>query len=192
MNRCSVRLRLPRGASRHSIAPRSLPTLAFTLAACCLCRCSVNRASPAARRRGAAPLLPHGTINLSLKGVRPPRAGTLRGPRRQDTGAALATTPGWCTGLDLVDFPTIAGFETDYPVSTMRQASRRSWRIGLSRPVKVVLMAYRNKPPGRRPQAGGQETPAVPSSGRWKSSTSPAGSARSPLARGPYRSGLDT
>ena len=26
----------------------------------------------------------------------------------------------------------------------MRQASRRSWRIGLSRPVKVVLMAYRN------------------------------------------------
>ncbi len=48
------------------------------------------------------------------------------------------------TGLDLVDFPTIAGFEPDYPVSTMRQASRRSWRIGLSRPVKVVLMAYRN------------------------------------------------
>ena len=61
-----------------------------------------------------------------------------------NTGAALATTPGWCTGLDLVDFPTIAGFETDYPVSTMRQASRRFWRIGLSRPVKVVFMAYRN------------------------------------------------
>ena len=48
------------------------------------------------------------------------------------------------TGLDLVDFPTIAGFETDYQVSTMRQASRRSWRIGLSRPVKVVFMAHRN------------------------------------------------
>ena len=56
----------------------------------------------------------------------------------------MATTPGWCTGLDLVDFPTIAGFETDYPVSTMRQASRRFWRIGLSRPVKVVFMAHRN------------------------------------------------
>ena len=27
---------------------------------------------------------------------------------------------------------------------TMRQASRRSWRIGQKRPVKVVFMAYRN------------------------------------------------
>ena len=26
----------------------------------------------------------------------------------------------------------------------MRQASRRSWRIGQKRPVKVVFMAYRN------------------------------------------------
>ena len=40
------------------LPPRSLPTLAFTLAACCLYRCSVNRASPAARRRGAATLAP--------------------------------------------------------------------------------------------------------------------------------------
>ena len=35
-------------------------------------------------------------------------------------------------------------FETDYSVYTMRQASRRSWRIGQKRPVKVVFMAYRN------------------------------------------------
>ncbi len=48
------------------------------------------------------------------------------------------------TGLDLIDFPTICWFETDYSVYTMRQASRRSWRIGQSRPVKVVFMAYRN------------------------------------------------
>ena len=48
------------------------------------------------------------------------------------------------TGLDLVDFPTIVWFETDYSVYTMRQASRRSWRIGQSRPVKVVFLAYRN------------------------------------------------
>ena len=46
------------------------------------------------------------------------------------------------TGLDLVDFPTIAWFETDYSVYTMRQASRRSWRIGQKRPVKVIYMAY--------------------------------------------------
>ena len=46
------------------------------------------------------------------------------------------------TGLDLVDFPTICWFETDYSVYTMRQASRRSWRIGQTRPVKVVFMVY--------------------------------------------------
>ena len=48
------------------------------------------------------------------------------------------------TGLDLVDFPTICWEETDYSVYTMRQASRRSWRIGQTRPVKVVFMSYRN------------------------------------------------
>ena len=47
------------------------------------------------------------------------------------------------TGLDLIDFPTIVWAETDYSVYTMRQASRRSWRIGQTRPVKVVFMAYR-------------------------------------------------
>ena len=48
------------------------------------------------------------------------------------------------TGLDLIDFATICWYETDYSVYTMRQASRRSWRIGQTRPVKVVFMAYRN------------------------------------------------
>ena len=48
------------------------------------------------------------------------------------------------TGLDLVQFPTICWAETDYSVYVMRQASRRSWRIGQTRPVKVVFMAYRN------------------------------------------------
>ena len=48
------------------------------------------------------------------------------------------------TSLDLIDFPTLCWFETDYSVYVMRQASRRSWRIGQTRPVKVVFMAYRN------------------------------------------------
>ena len=47
------------------------------------------------------------------------------------------------TGLDLIDFPTLVWFETDYSVYTMRQASRRSWRIGQRHPVKVIYMAYR-------------------------------------------------
>ena len=46
------------------------------------------------------------------------------------------------TGLDLVDFPTLVWYETDYSVYTMRQASRRSWRIGQDQPVKVVFMVY--------------------------------------------------
>ena len=48
------------------------------------------------------------------------------------------------TGLDLIDFQTLCWYETDYSVYVMRQASRRSWRIGQTRPVKVVFMAYRN------------------------------------------------
>ena len=48
------------------------------------------------------------------------------------------------TGLDLIDFPTICWYETDYSVYVMRQASRRSWRIGQTRPVRVVFMSYRN------------------------------------------------
>ena len=46
------------------------------------------------------------------------------------------------TGLDLVDFPTICWYETEYSVYTMRQASRRSWRIGQDQPVRVVFMVY--------------------------------------------------
>ena len=48
------------------------------------------------------------------------------------------------TGLDLIDFPTIAWYETDYSVYVFRQASRRSWRIGQTQPVKVVYMSYKN------------------------------------------------
>ena len=47
------------------------------------------------------------------------------------------------TGLDLIDFPTIVWFEVEYSVYTMRQASRRSWRIGQRHPVRVVYFAYR-------------------------------------------------
>ena len=36
------------------------------------------------------------------------------------------------TGLDLLDFPTILFHETGYSLHTLRQASRRSWRIGQS------------------------------------------------------------
>ena len=40
------------------------------------------------------------------------------------------------TGLDLLDFPTIVFYESGYSLHTLRQASRRSWRIGERRPVR--------------------------------------------------------
>lgn len=46
------------------------------------------------------------------------------------------------TGLDLLDFPTIVFFQCGYSVFTLRQASRRSWRIGQKQPVRVFFMAY--------------------------------------------------
>ena len=46
------------------------------------------------------------------------------------------------TGLDLLDFPTIIFYESGYSLHTLRQASRRSWRIGQRRPVRVKFMCY--------------------------------------------------
>lgn len=46
------------------------------------------------------------------------------------------------TGLDLLDFPTIVWMAIDYSVYTVLQASRRSWRIGQTKPVKVYYFAY--------------------------------------------------
>ncbi|HHZ9383993.1 TPA: SNF2-related protein, partial [Pseudomonas aeruginosa] len=40
------------------------------------------------------------------------------------------------TGLDLLDFPTIAFLQTGYNVYTLQQAARRSWRIGQKHPVR--------------------------------------------------------
>lgn len=48
------------------------------------------------------------------------------------------------TGLDLLEFPTIIFYETTYNVFTLKQASRRSWRIGQTEAVKVIFMAYRD------------------------------------------------
>jgi len=46
------------------------------------------------------------------------------------------------TGLDLLDFPTIAFLQTGYNVYTPQQAARRSWRIGQKHPVRVVFLGY--------------------------------------------------
>ncbi|MCX5470187.1 DEAD/DEAH box helicase [Alcaligenes sp. A-TC2] len=46
------------------------------------------------------------------------------------------------TGLDLLEFPTIAFMQSGFNVYTLMQAARRSWRIGQQHPVKVVFLGY--------------------------------------------------
>lgn len=46
------------------------------------------------------------------------------------------------TGLDLFEFPTIYFFQTGYNIFTLRQAARRSWRIGQTKPVRVYFAVY--------------------------------------------------
>jgi hypothetical protein len=46
------------------------------------------------------------------------------------------------TGLDLLQFPTLIFYETGYSIYVLRQASRRSWRIGQREPVKVKFLYY--------------------------------------------------
>jgi hypothetical protein len=46
------------------------------------------------------------------------------------------------TGLDLLAFPTLYFYETGYSLHTLRQASRRSWRIGQRFPVRVKFVTY--------------------------------------------------
>lgn len=46
------------------------------------------------------------------------------------------------TGLDLLAFPTLYFYQTGYSLHTLRQASRRSWRIGQRLPVRVKFVKY--------------------------------------------------
>jgi helicase-like protein len=46
------------------------------------------------------------------------------------------------TGLDILAMPTILFYETGYSTHVLRQASRRSWRIGQKQPVRVCYMSY--------------------------------------------------
>ena len=47
------------------------------------------------------------------------------------------------TGLDLLAFPTLYFYQTGYSLHTLRQASRRSWRIGQRHPVRVKFLTYK-------------------------------------------------
>lgn len=48
------------------------------------------------------------------------------------------------TGLDLLDFTTIIFFQMGYNLFTMRQASRRSWRLSQEHDIEVYFMYYKD------------------------------------------------
>lgn len=50
------------------------------------------------------------------------------------------------TGLDLLEYPSIVFYETGYNTNTLRQASRRAWRIGQREDCKVFFMTYVGTP----------------------------------------------
>ena len=99
-------------------------------------------------------LTPRITAILATEGLRVAvlKAHTVAADRREDWVAArvregvdvLVCNPRIVqTGLDLLDFPTIVWSELDYSTYVMRQASRRSWRIGQRQPVHVYFFTYR-------------------------------------------------
>lgn len=61
---------------------------------------------------------------------------------REGVWAVVANPELVKTGLDLLAFPEIVFYETGYSIYTLRQAARRSWRIGQARPVRVTFLAY--------------------------------------------------
>lgn len=46
------------------------------------------------------------------------------------------------TGLDLLPFTTIIFYQVGYNIFTMRQASRRSWRLSQTHPIEVYFLYY--------------------------------------------------
>lgn len=79
------------------------------------------------------------------------KASTVPADRREDWVAArvrdgadvMLSHPKLVqTGLDLVSWPSIVWYQTDYSTYVVRQASRRSWRIGQTRDVEVTHLVY--------------------------------------------------
>jgi len=89
---------------------------------------------------------------LSREGIRvevlttavPPEAREAWYERQVKTGmqVCVAHPRLVATGLDLLQFPTLLFYESGYSIYVLRQASRRSWRIGQKQPVRVKYMAY--------------------------------------------------
>ena len=72
------------------------------------------------------------------------REGFIKNKLKEDSNINMICNPEIVkTGLDLVEFPTVIFYQTGYSIYTLRQASRRTWRIGQKRPVKVYYLVYK-------------------------------------------------
>jgi len=101
---------------------------------------------------GTRDLTPELVQRLTSKGIKAfvLKANTVSAEKREEWVKqyarlydVLVTNPRLVqTGLDLVEFPTIVFFQTGYSIFTLRQASRRSWRIGQKNPVRVYYLTY--------------------------------------------------
>jgi len=72
------------------------------------------------------------------------REGWYERQSRQGVQVVIAHPKLVSLGLDLLDFPDLIFWETGYSLYTLRQASRRSWRIGQTEEVTVKYFAYAN------------------------------------------------
>ena len=70
------------------------------------------------------------------------------------------------TGLDLLAFPTLYFYQTGYSLHTLRQASRRSWRIGQKHPVKVKFLVSKAHDTDHVSSADGEEDAGGADDGR--------------------------
>jgi len=90
-------------------------------------------------------LLDEGIHAEVLRSSVPPekREGWIRDKVDGGTQVVIANPKLVQTGLDLYDFPTLTFYQTGYSIHSLRQASRRSWRIGQDRDVRVYYLYYK-------------------------------------------------
>jgi len=70
------------------------------------------------------------------------REGWYERQSRQGVQVVIAHPKLVSLGLDLLEYPDLIFWETGYSLYTLRQASRRSWRIGQTEEVTVKYFAY--------------------------------------------------
>lgn len=99
---------------------------------------------PDAVGRSVRLLRAHGVWAEALRAELAPEQRERWLARQVDRGVeALVCHPALIgTGLDLVEWPTVVWMLPSWSVYTVRQASRRAYRVGQTRPVHVVFLGY--------------------------------------------------